>query len=124
MTLYSKAKAFEAGEKVEFNGKKYSPLYTPSNDNLISLFEITDQEQRQLKTIISKGLAAERHRDRERDRRKAAGAIAREIYELEAKKKAEKAWNLRKEGQSWGAVGEALGISSDAARKLASRHNQ
>jgi hypothetical protein len=34
MTLYAKAKAHEAGEKVEFGGKQLSPLYTPKNDTL------------------------------------------------------------------------------------------
>ena len=53
MTLYSKAKQFEAGEKVSFGGKEYPALYTPRNDTLIYLFGITDNEQRELKTIIS-----------------------------------------------------------------------
>ncbi len=60
MTLYSKAKQFEAGEKISFGGKEYPALYTPRNDTLINLFEITDDEQRELRTIISKGMAAER----------------------------------------------------------------
>ncbi|MEK8631941.1 hypothetical protein P2R26_25450 [Escherichia coli] len=29
MTLYSKAKSYEAGERVEFGGKSFAPLYTP-----------------------------------------------------------------------------------------------
>lgn len=45
MTLYSKAKAYEAGEKITSGGKEYAPLYTPRNDTLINLFQITDQEQ-------------------------------------------------------------------------------
>lgn len=53
MTLFCKAKAFEAGEKVSFGGKDYPPLYTPKNGTLINLFRITVDEQRQLKTIIS-----------------------------------------------------------------------
>ena len=35
MTLYSKAKQFEAGQKVSFGGKEYPALYTPRNDTLI-----------------------------------------------------------------------------------------
>ena len=73
MTLFSKAKAYEAGEKVSFGGKDYSPLYTPKNDTLINLFRITADEQKQLKTIVSQAEAAERHRKREEDRRRAAG---------------------------------------------------
>lgn len=83
MTLFSKAKAYEAGEKVSFGGKDYSPLYTPKNDTLINLFRITADEQKQLKTIVSQAEAAERHRKREEDRRRAAGAVDRQTY-LEA----------------------------------------
>ncbi|MFA0924662.1 replication protein (plasmid) [Xanthomonas fragariae] len=81
MTLYSKAKAYEAGEKVTLGGNEFTPLYTPKNDTLINLFRITTEEQRQLKTIVSQAEAAERHRKREEARRRAAGAVDREIYE-------------------------------------------
>ena len=80
-TLFRKAKELEAGVTVEWNGRQYPPLYTPTNDTLISLFEITDDEQRQLKTIISKSIAGERHAERERARRRNTGAVSREEYE-------------------------------------------
>jgi hypothetical protein len=85
MTLYGKAKQYEAGERVTFGGKEFSPLYTPKNDTLINLFQITEEEQRQLRTIITKGEALERRRERDRkrdeERRRAAGAVTREAYE-------------------------------------------
>jgi ElaB/YqjD/DUF883 family membrane-anchored ribosome-binding protein len=81
MTLYSKAKAHEAGEKIEFNGKQLSPLYTPKNDTLISLFGITDDEQRQLRTLVSQDVAKERDKERHTARRRAAGAVERATYE-------------------------------------------
>src|SRR5512147_2459380 len=65
-TLYRKAQAYEAGEKVEFNGKKYPPLYTPRNSTLMGLFDITDEEVKRLKTIVTKEEAAERDRQRHR----------------------------------------------------------
>ncbi|MEE4325871.1 hypothetical protein V2K50_26220 [Pseudomonas alliivorans] len=37
MTLFSKAKAYESGERVSFGGKDNAPLYTPKNDTLINL---------------------------------------------------------------------------------------
>lgn len=84
MTLYSKAKQFEAGEKVSFGDKEYPALYTPRNDTLINLFEITDDEQRELKTIISKGMALERDKNRKQAARRAAGAVDRETYERQS----------------------------------------
>jgi len=83
-SLYQKALAHEKGEKVQFQGRELSPLYTPKNDTLINLFGITDDEQRQLKTIISSNLAAERHRDRDTARRRAAGAVDRKTYESQS----------------------------------------
>ncbi len=63
-TLYDKARRWNAGETVEFGGKKYPPLYTPRNGTLIDWFEITDVEQRTLRTVISRDMARERRRER------------------------------------------------------------
>jgi len=119
MTLFSKAKAYEAGEKVSFGGKEYPPLYTPKNDTLINLFKITTEEQQQLKTIIGSDMATERRRkrDRKRDeaRRRAAGAVDRETW-LEAvnakqvQKKAE-AQALRSNGLSIRAIAKQMNVS-------------
>ena len=114
MTLYSKAKQFESGEKVSFGGKEYPALYTPRNDTLINLFEITDDEQRELRTIISKGMAAERHRDRDTERRRAAGAVDRETYLKAANNKQAQAQELRAQGLSIRAIAEQMGISKTA----------
>jgi len=77
-TLYSKAKAFEAGEKIEWQGRMYPALYTPRNDHLIDTFRITDDEQRELKTIITPDLARKRDAGRKRAQRAAAGATPHE----------------------------------------------
>jgi len=84
MTLYAKAKQYEAGERISFGGREYPPLYTPKNDTLISAFSITDDEQRGLRTIISTGIARERDKDRKQASRRAAGAVAREDYKAAA----------------------------------------
>lgn len=77
-TLYAKAKQFEAGERVEFNGRTYPALYTPRNDTLIDLFRVTDEEQRELQTIITPTLARERDAGRKKAQRVAAGATPHE----------------------------------------------
>lgn len=106
MTLFSKAKAYEAGEKVTFGGKEFAPLYTPKNDTLINLFRITTEEQRQLKTIVSQAEAAERHRKREEARRRAAGAVGRETYE-QASLTRQKPWDaLGMSRRSWYRAGK------------------
>ena len=111
MTLFSKAKAYEAGEKISFGGKDYTPLYTPRNDTLINLFGITTDEQRQLKTIVSQAETAERHRKREEGRRRASGAVDREAYLEAANSKQAKAQSLRREGLSVRAIAKQMDVS-------------
>ncbi|BBL36033.1 hypothetical protein Nstercoris_02312 (plasmid) [Nitrosomonas stercoris] len=111
MTLYSKAKAYEKGEKISFGGREYAPLYTPRNDTLITLFQITDDEQAQLRTIISKKMAAARHRERETARRRAAGAVDREAYLEAANAKQVQAQALRAQGLSIRVIAQRMGVS-------------
>lgn len=117
MTLFSKAKGYESGEKVSFGGKDYAPLYTPKNDTLINLFRITSEEQRQLKTIVSQAEAAERHRKREEGRRSAAGAVSRETYLSAAREKQTQAHALRAEGLSVRAIAKRMGVSAMAVSR-------
>lgn len=83
-TTYEKARQMARGEWIEFNGRKYPPLYTPRNDTLIHLLGITREEERQLTTVISKDIKRERHRARDIERLRAQGAIPRAEYEANA----------------------------------------
>lgn len=111
MTLYSKAKAYEKGEKISFAGREFAPLYTPKNDTLINLFQITDDEQAQLRTIISKGMAKGRDRARKEAARRAAGAVDRETYLEAANAKQAQAQALRAQGLSIRAIAQQMGVS-------------
>jgi hypothetical protein len=84
MTLFDKAKAYVRGETIELNGKRWPPLYTPKNDRLIDIFQITGDEQRQLQTIIGQDMAKARDRARDERRRRKQGAIDRQTYEANA----------------------------------------
>ena len=123
MTLYSKAKQYEAGEKVSFGGKDFAPLYTPRNDTLINLFEITDTEQRELRTIISKGMALERDKDRKQVARRAAGAVDRDTYLEAASDKQAEAQALRAQGLSVRAIAAQMCISKTAAGRYIQAEN-
>lgn len=114
-TLYRKAQAYEAGEKVEFGGREYPPLYTPRNSTLRELFDIQAAETPHLKTIITAAEAAERDRQRHRK------ALDRATYLETAEQRRAQARLLRARGLSWAEVGREMGISATAARKLASR---
>ncbi|MEQ5024931.1 replication protein, partial [Klebsiella pneumoniae] len=79
-TLRSKAEQYARGEKIELGGRSWPALYTPKNATLIELFGISDDEQRQLKTIISSQISTERNTIRERAKRRAAGVQERSEY--------------------------------------------
>lgn len=117
-TLYRKAQAYEAGEKVEFAGREYPPLYTPKNSTLRELFDIEDAEVPHLKTIISAGEAAER------DRRRHRKAVDRATYLETAEQRRAEARLLRARGLTWVEVGREMGISATAARLLALREKR
>ena len=125
-TLYRKAQAYEAGEKIEFGGKDYPPLYTPKNSTLRELFAITDAETAHLKTLLTPAQAAEREAERKRNERRRSGTVDRETYLQEVKETAEQrrahARLLRARGLTWAEVGQEMGgISATAARLLAER---
>lgn len=92
-TLYAKAKATANGESIEYRGRKYPALYTPRNSTLATIFEITPEEERNLRTIIS---YSEKQRRRKEKRR--AEGMREQPYRYE------KPW-------------EALGISRRAYYK-------
>lgn len=52
-TLYERLKSQAKGEKVNFGGLDFLPVYTPSNDTLINMLEISADEEAGLRTIIS-----------------------------------------------------------------------
>lgn len=118
-TLYSKAKQYEQGERVEFNGRELPALYTPKNDTLIQLFGITDGEQAGLRTIISDGEAKGRDAARKRQARADAGATPRAAYVAGAEQKRATARLMRAQGASWQAVAEAVGYKDGNSARVA-----
>ncbi len=109
-TLYRKAQAYEAGEKIEFGGKEYPPLYTPRNSTLRELFDIQEAETPYLKTIITPAEAAERHRERNRK------AMDRATYLETAEQRRAQARLLRAGGSALRQIAETLGVSVDAVK--------
>src|SRR5699024_286535 len=83
-TLYRKLKSYVRGETVMFEGRRVPGLYTPRNATLINRFAITDEEQRQLRTIVSKDEARRRDAERKRTTRRQAGAVSRDEYQATA----------------------------------------
>ena len=96
---------------MEFQGKKFSPLYTPKNQTLIDYLNITPDEERQLGTIISEAEAAERHRKRDEAKRREAGAVDRASYLETAEMKRAHALLLRANGMKQREIAAEMGVS-------------
>ncbi len=63
-TLYRKAKEMSHGDRVDFQGKEYPTLYTPTDETLIDIFQITPKEERSMKTIYSDTEKVRRRREK------------------------------------------------------------
>ena len=113
-TVVRKAHEAAAGQTVEFNGHRYSPLYTPRNSTLLSQFRVTPNEERRLKTIISKD--EKRRRDRERDtvRRRESGAIERKAYLRKAAERRSQALTMARDGMTQAEIAERLGVTQQS----------
>ena len=65
-------------------------------------------------SIISRSLAAERHAERERERRQVQGAMSRAEYRGQASERQAQARALRAQGRSIRSIAQELGVSVGA----------
>lgn len=100
-SLRSRIERHSRGEKIAFDGNKVSPIYTPSNDYLINVLNITDEEQEQLKTIISS------EEKRRRSDLKNKGRSERRVERTESRIMAVQ---LQREGLSTTEISEKIGV--------------
>ena len=83
-TLYEKLKQHEQGKVITAFNKQFSTIYTPKTDTLIKRLKITDEEQQQLRTLLSKDKLAEKNKNKTKQRREKQrrdkGIMSREEY--------------------------------------------
>ncbi len=120
-TVYQKTKAYFQGEVVDFDGRRVPPLYTPRNATLIERFAITDDEQRKLRTIVSKDEARRRDAERKRQARRVSGAQERAEYEATAQHRREVARKLRADGLSLRNIAREMGTSLSQVQRMLAR---
>ncbi|WP_054996142.1 hypothetical protein [Pseudomonas ficuserectae] len=72
-TLENRLKEYNLKTVIKSGEKTYIPLYTPKNETLINIFNITDDEQLQLKAIISADEKRRRNREAKRVMRRDMG---------------------------------------------------
>ena len=97
-------------------------MYTPTNETLIDLFQITDDEQRQLKTIISSTIKLERKLETQKAKRRQEGMMDRADYEGRADARCERAQELRSQGLSIRKIAMEMGISKSQVQRYLSKN--
>jgi hypothetical protein len=109
--VMSRAHAAARGERVEWAGLEWDPRYRLKNQTIIELLEITSEEERELKTIISDSERRRRDRDRKNPE------MTREEYLVRAAKRRVQARRLAAEGKSVRQVAKELGISKSQVQR-------
>lgn len=109
-SLQARVDAHYKREKIEYNGRELTPIYTYRTATIISLLAITQDEQQQLKTLISAGLATERNTVRERAKRRAAGVQERSEYLSKAQERKARILELSRTLTA-AQIAEQLGVS-------------
>lgn len=120
-TMYRRTVAALEGKSVTWQGKEVSQLYRYKNETLINQLKITSSEMTHMLTIIDSSEVRRRNALAHKEARRAAGSVPRDQYEAQHAERKAQAIRLRQDGLSWAKVGEILGITAEAARKLGTR---
>ncbi len=119
--IFQLFKRARAGETVTFNGREYPVLYTPKNQTLIDLFEITPEEEKQLSTIISSTEYKHRQRVHSESKNRKRGHVEQQEYKEQRKSqsnvKAEQAKVYSKQGKTKSWIAQQLGVSRQMVHK-------
>ncbi len=113
-TLLANAKRAAAGQKVEFNGRLYSPVYTYNRQTLIDRLKIEPAEMPYMTRLIDRA----EHDRRQTEARRAKGMVERAEYEARAAGRRLQVAEMRASGQTFRAIAAELGISKTEAERL------
>jgi len=101
-TVLRKARSAAEGETLEWKGQQRGPRYWLTNEEIIRRLKITPDEQRHLKTIISKDTKKQRDRERKEKKRRSEGVAPREEYLAECRESRQHNRHLAKELKAQG----------------------
>ncbi|MDR3452868.1 MAG: replication protein [Rhodoferax sp.] len=114
-TVYSRAQAAARGETVEFRGRPVDPRYRWRNATLIERLGITPQEEREMRTLVSKAEKRRRSVVRSAEARLVAGCQPRAQWLESVEQRRASARLLRAQGLSYPRIATELGVSVGAA---------
>ena len=117
--IFRTSREHQAGKRVEWDGVKLSPRYKFRNATILDWLEVTPEEERHLKTIISDEERRRRDRERKQRERRSSGQVemSRAEYEGRARDRRSEALRMASEGLRSGEIAEALGVSKSSVQK-------
>jgi len=92
--------------------------YNVSNQKLIEWLDITEEEQRQLETIIGRSVKYARNNQRRQKARRASGKVTRDEYLAQAQTRREEAIRMRQDGMTQKQIAECLGINQSQVSRM------
>ena len=122
--VFYRARQHANGMKVDYNGQLVDPLYRFTNDYIIEVLEITPDEERKLRTIISKDEKRRRDRENTKQQRRGAGMVPRAEYEAQALARQREPIIVRlrdEEGMSLREISRVTGIPLSEVSRLSNR---
>ena len=124
--IFRTAREHQAGKRVEWDGLKISPRYKFRNETILDWLEVTPEEERHLKTIISDEERRRRDRERKQKERHQSGEVqmTRVEYEGRADDRRQEAPRLRSEGYSVREIATELGIGQRRVKQLLREHRE
>ncbi|MDN8616413.1 hypothetical protein [Variovorax ginsengisoli] len=128
-TLLHRIKASEAGQRYQYGGGLWDPKYTPSNDYLINLFRVTNEEMRGLRTLIDQDEKLARSdrkvegRAERRDARKSWNAEALRMRDEQAAARQAGDKDAVPEQKVCATIAQALGLVPRTVREFLRRHD-
>ena len=114
VSVVSRAQAAAQGHKADFDGQKVDPRYRFSNPGLVRWLEITAEEAKELKCILTPEETLRRNKVRLRDVRRAGGAMERTSYLARAAARRAEARAMADAGQSRACIAEYLQVTKGA----------
>ena len=117
--IFRTSREHQAGKRVEWDGVKISPRYRFRNQTILDWLEVTPEEERRLKTVISDEERRRRDRERKKQERRSSKEVemSREEYEGRARERRMGALELRQKGLSRSQISEALGVSLSTVKR-------
>jgi hypothetical protein len=117
-TLLANAHRAARGEKVEFNGKVRSPVYTYRKDTLIERLGITPDEMRHMTRLVDSGEKRRRDKEATMALRRSHGMMPRAEYRARSEQRRITARLLAAEGRPLREIATELGVGEKRVRQF------